>query len=87
MDFTVTPGVELVDARRCGREGTIIGGGVGAMTTAFYLTDQPGWQNRYGSRLPGRRIGGKARAGATRPPASASRSTGLHIWFVYERLR
>ena len=63
----------------------ILGGGVGAMSAAFHLTAQPGWQDRYEISVyqMGWRLGGKGASG--RNPAVAQRieEHGLHIWFGF----
>ncbi|HJV70703.1 NAD(P)-binding protein [Ideonella sp.] len=86
MDFSVTPGVELVDNSVIQpQKVAIIGGGVGAMTTAFYLTDQPGWQNRYEITVyqMGWRIGGKGASGRNAAAGQRIEEHGLHIWFGF----
>src|SRR5262252_5881473 len=63
----------------------ILGGGIGAMSAAFHLTAQPGWQDRYEISVyqMGWRLGGKGASG--RNPAVAQRieEHGLHIWFGF----
>src|SRR5512143_62616 len=63
----------------------ILGGGVGAMTAAFELTDQPGWQDRYeitGYPL-GWRLGGKGASGRNRDLGDRIEEHGLQFWFGY----
>ncbi|HEY1393405.1 MAG TPA: NAD(P)-binding protein, partial [Methylibium sp.] len=86
FDFEVTQGEELVDNSQVQpQKVAILGGGVGAMTAAYYLSDQPGWQNRYDITVyqMGWRIGGKGASG--RNPAMGQRieEHGLHIWFGF----
>jgi uncharacterized protein with NAD-binding domain and iron-sulfur cluster len=86
MDFSVVPGVELVDNSVVRpRKVAIIGGGVAAMTTAFYLTDQPGWQSRYEVTVyqMGWRIGGKGASGRNAAAGQRIEEHGLHIWFGF----
>lgn len=86
MDFSVTPAVELVDNSVVRpQKVAIIGGGVGAMTTAFYLTDQPGWQSRYEITVyqMGWRIGGKGASGRNAAAGQRIEEHGLHIWFGF----
>jgi uncharacterized protein with NAD-binding domain and iron-sulfur cluster len=86
MDFTVTPGVELVDNSVIRpQKVAILGGGVGAMTAAFYLTDQPGWQGRYEVTVyqQGWRIGGKGASGRNAAAGQRIEEHGLHIWFGF----
>ena len=48
FDFTAQPGEELIDNSSVApKKVAILGGGVGSMTAAYYLSDQPGWQNNY----------------------------------------
>jgi uncharacterized protein with NAD-binding domain and iron-sulfur cluster len=86
LDFSVTPGTELVDNSVVRpQKVAIIGGGVGAMTTAFYLTDQPGWQSRYELTVyqMGWRIGGKGASGRNAAAGQRIEEHGLHIWFGF----
>lgn len=86
FDFTVTEGEVLVDNSQLAPEKiAILGGGVGAMTAAFHLTEQPGWASRYDITVyqMGWRLGGKGASG--RNPAYGQRieEHGLHIWFGF----
>ena len=86
MDFSVTPAVELVDNSVVRpQKVAIIGGGVAAMTAAFYLTDQPGWQSRYEITVyqMGWRIGGKGASGRNAAAGQRIEEHGLHIWFGF----
>lgn len=86
FDFTVTPGEVLVDnSQKKPEKIAILGGGVGAMTTAFYLTNQPGWQNDYDITVyqMGWRIGGKGASGRNAEYGERIEEHGLHIWFGF----
>jgi uncharacterized protein with NAD-binding domain and iron-sulfur cluster len=86
MDFEVTQGEELVDNSTIAPQKiAILGGGVGAMTAAFWLTDQPGWQNRYEITLyqMGWRVGGKGASGRNAALGQRIEEHGLHIWFGF----
>lgn len=63
----------------------ILGGGVGAMTTAFCLTDQPGWQNNFDLTVyqMGWRLGGKGASGRNADLGQRIEEHGLHIWFGF----
>lgn len=63
----------------------ILGGGVGAMTSAFYLTDQPGWQDRFDITVYqlGWRLGGKGASGRNRELGDRIEEHGFHIFFGY----
>lgn len=63
----------------------ILGGGVASMTTAFELTNQPGWQDQYEITLyqMGWRLGGKGASGRNleEPYHYRIEEHGVHIWF------
>ena len=86
FDFTVTAGEELVDNSHIQPEKiAILGGGVGAMTSAFNLTNQAGWQNRYDITIyqMGWRLGGKGASGRNAESCERIEEHGLHIWFGF----
>ncbi|MBB5017716.1 uncharacterized protein with NAD-binding domain and iron-sulfur cluster [Chitinivorax tropicus] len=86
FDFTVTEGEELVDNSCIEPEKiAILGGGVGSMTTAFFLTEQPGWQNHYDITVyqMGWRLGGKGASGRNAALGQRIEEHGLHIWFGF----
>src|ERR1700681_947062 len=63
----------------------ILGGGIGAMTAAFALTDQPGWQDRYEITVyqMGWRLGGKCASGRNQEYGERIEEHGLHIWLGF----
>lgn len=63
----------------------ILGGGVGAMTTAFELTRSPNWQENYEITVyqMGWRIGGKGASGRDLEHGSRILEHGLHIWLGF----
>src|SRR5690606_29785170 len=86
FDFRVTEGQELVDNSRVEKQRiAVLGGGVGAMTAAFWLTSQPGWQNRYEIDVyqMGWRLGGKGASGRNAKLGQRIEEHGLHIWFGF----
>ncbi|MEO8152996.1 MAG: acetoacetate decarboxylase family protein [Rhizobacter sp.] len=86
FDFEVTPGVELHDNSQIAPQKiAVLGGGVAAMTAAFYLTDQPGWQNQYDITVyqMGWRLGGKGASGRNAALGQRIEEHGLHIWFGF----
>jgi uncharacterized protein with NAD-binding domain and iron-sulfur cluster len=86
LDFEVTPGRELVDNSTVAPEKiAIIGGGVAAMTAAFYLSDQPGWRNEREITVyqMGWRLGGKGASGRNAARGERIEEHGLHIWFGF----
>ena len=63
----------------------MVGGGVGAMTAAFWLTNTEGWQQRYQIDVyqMGWRLGGKGASGRNAEIAQRIEEHGLHIWFGF----
>ncbi|GLQ50601.1 NAD(P)-binding protein [Dyella flava] len=63
----------------------ILGGGVGAMTAAFWLTSAANWQQRYQIDVyqMGWRLGGKGASGRNAAIAQRIEEHGLHIWFGF----
>jgi uncharacterized protein with NAD-binding domain and iron-sulfur cluster len=68
----------------------ILGGGLGALSTAFYITEQPGWADKYEITLyqQGWRLGGKCASGHDMREGYGNRiyEHGLHIFggFYYQ---
>ncbi len=67
----------------------IIGGGMGGLATAFWITEKKGWQDRYEITLyqTGWRLGGKGASGRNLDANLGHRSEehGVHVWFgLYE---
>ncbi|MEO1639432.1 MAG: NAD(P)-binding protein [Pseudomonadota bacterium] len=60
----------------------VIGGGVGAITAAYAITQQPNWQDEYDITLYqlGWRLGGKGASGRNMKHAGRIEEHGLHIW-------
>lgn len=86
MDFEVPAGEELVDNSRIApKKIAILGGGVAAMTAAFYLTDRPGWRNAHDITVyqMGWRLGGKGASGRNAALGQRIEEHGLHIWFGF----
>jgi uncharacterized protein with NAD-binding domain and iron-sulfur cluster len=86
FDFEVTPGEVIHDNSVVApKKIAILGGGVSAMTAAFYLTDQPGWQNQYDITVyqMGWRLGGKGASGRNAQIGQRIEEHGLHIWFGF----
>jgi len=65
------------------RKIAILGGGVGAISTAFELTDYKGWQDKYEVTVytDGWRLGGKGASGRNLDLACRVEEHGLHVWF------
>lgn len=61
----------------------ILGGGVGALSAAFHLTEQPDWQARYDITVYslGWRLGGKAASSRNPQQGYRIEEHGLHLWF------
>ena len=60
----------------------ILGGGAGAMSAAFGLTERPNWQDEYEITVyqMGWRLGGKGASGRNLKLGSRIEEHGLHIW-------
>jgi uncharacterized protein with NAD-binding domain and iron-sulfur cluster len=65
----------------------ILGGGVGSLSTAFALTSQPDWQQRYEITIyqVGWRLGGKGASGRNREKDKQHRveEHGFHVWLGF----
>ncbi|WP_189070053.1 NAD(P)-binding protein [Deinococcus radiotolerans] len=86
FDFTVTEAAEVTPPARVPKEKiAIIGGGVGAISAAYHLTEQPGWQDRYEITLyqMGWRLGGKGASGRNAEYGQRIEEHGLHSWFGF----
>ncbi|WP_052700957.1 NAD(P)-binding protein [Loktanella sp. S4079] len=64
------------------RKIAVIGGGVGAITAAYAITQQPNWQTEYDITIYqlGWRLGGKGASGRNMDHAGRIEEHGLHIW-------
>ncbi|MEL7482169.1 MAG: NAD(P)-binding protein, partial [Pseudomonadota bacterium] len=60
----------------------VIGGGVGAITATFAITEQPDWQDRFEITLyqRGWRLGGKGASGRNMEQGARIEEHGLHVW-------
>jgi uncharacterized protein with NAD-binding domain and iron-sulfur cluster len=61
----------------------ILGGGIASLTTAFELTSQPDWRNRFESITVyqmGWRLGGKGASGRNAQRGQRIEEHGLHVW-------
>jgi len=60
----------------------ILGGGAGALSAAFGLTNYPGWREQYEVAVYqlGWRLGGKGASGRNRDVAQRIEEHGLHVW-------
>jgi uncharacterized protein with NAD-binding domain and iron-sulfur cluster len=63
----------------------ILGGGVGAMSAAFALTDRPGWQDDHEITVyqMGWRLGGKGASGRNHALGERIEEHGLHTWMGF----
>ncbi len=86
FDFSVPPGEKLFDNSSLPpKKVAILGGGVGSMTTAYYLTSQPDWREKYDIIVyqMGWRLGGKGASGRNAQFGQRIEEHGLHIWFGF----
>ena len=67
------------------RKIAILGGGIGALTTAFELTRSPNWKDNFDITVyqMGWRLGGKGASGRDLEQGSRIEEHGLHIWFGF----
>ncbi len=63
----------------------VLGGGVGALTTAYYLTTRPNWQEEYDITVHqlGWRLGGKGASSRNPDEHDRIEEHGLHVWFGF----
>ena len=63
----------------------ILGGGVGALATAYGLSSLPGWQERFEVTVYqlGWRLGGKGASGRNRDHYNRIEEHGIHLWLGY----
>jgi uncharacterized protein with NAD-binding domain and iron-sulfur cluster len=63
----------------------ILGGGIGALSTALELTNVEGWQDRYDITVYqiGWRLGGKGASGRDRKNADRILEHGVHLWMGF----
>ncbi len=86
FDFSVPPGEILINNSSLPpKKVAILGGGVGSMTSAYYLTSQPNWQENYDITVyqMGWRLGGKGASGRNAAFGERIEEHGLHIWFGF----
>ncbi len=86
FDFSVPAGEVLHDNSRLPpKKIAVLGGGVGSMTAAYYLTNQAGWQDQYEITVYqlGWRLGGKGASGRNAAFGQRIEEHGLHIWFGF----
>jgi len=64
---------------------TILGGGLSSLTTAYYLTNIPDWQDKYEITLyqMGWRLGGKGASGRNPKYGQRIEEHGLHVWLGF----
>ncbi|MDX2030269.1 MAG: NAD(P)-binding protein [Blastocatellia bacterium] len=63
----------------------VLGGGIGALSTAFCLTEAPGWREQYEIHVyqQGWRLGGKGASGRNADHNQRIEEHGLHVWGGY----
>ncbi|MEZ4321663.1 MAG: NAD(P)-binding protein [Myxococcota bacterium] len=63
----------------------VLGGGIGALSAVFALTQQPDWADRYEITVyqMGWRLGGKAASGVVSAAHGRVEEHGLHVWFGF----
>src|SRR5688572_4561581 len=68
-----------------GKRIVILGGGMGSLAAAYYLTEQPGWQQNYEVTVYqlGWRLGGKCASSRNSQHHGRIEEHGLHVWFGF----
>jgi uncharacterized protein with NAD-binding domain and iron-sulfur cluster len=63
----------------------ILGGGIAALSTAFELTEDPGWQQQYEITVYtlGWRLGGKGACGRNQSYRNRIEEHGIHLWMGF----
>lgn len=85
IDFVAENGTVLWQAKPKKQKVAILGGGMGSMTTAFELTSDPDWQQKYDITLyqMGWRLGGKGASGRNQAQHDSIEEHGLHIFMGF----
>ncbi|HSW11780.1 MAG TPA: NAD(P)-binding protein, partial [Solimonas sp.] len=68
------------------RRVVILGGGIGALSTAWHLSSEPDWQQKYSEITvyqPGWRLGGKCASSRNPQAGWRNEEHGLHMWFGF----
>ncbi|QZA76780.1 NAD(P)-binding protein [Deefgea tanakiae] len=85
VDFSLETGKTLQSIKPPKQKIAILGGGIGSLSTAYGITQDPDWQTKYDITIyqMGWRLGGKGASGRNRDIADRIEEHGLHIWFGY----
>ncbi len=75
----------MIDPKPKKQRIAVLGGGVGAMSAAYELTEQPGWSDRLEIDIyqMGWRLGGKGASGRNAEYGMRIEEHGLHIWLGF----
>jgi uncharacterized protein with NAD-binding domain and iron-sulfur cluster len=79
------PTAEMLEVSESKQRIAILGGGVGALSAAFALTEAPDWQSRYDITVyqKGWRLGGKGASGRNAAQGQRIEEHGLHTWMGF----
>jgi len=85
VDFPMQEGEVLWQSVAKRQKVAILGGGVGALSTAFGLTSVPDWQEKFDITVyqMGWRLGGKGASGRDQQTGQRIEEHGLHLWFGF----
>jgi uncharacterized protein with NAD-binding domain and iron-sulfur cluster len=85
LDFQLETGTTMANIQPPKKKIAVLGGGIGALSTVYGITETPGWQDKYDITIyqMGWRLGGKGASGRNREIADRIEEHGLHIWCGY----
>ncbi len=85
VDFPVEAGTVMWQAKPKPQKVAILGGGTGSLATAYALTSQPNWQQKYDITVyqMGWRLGGKGASGRRQDKHDRIEEHGIHLWMGF----
>lgn len=83
LEMTESGEIKMTNGKK--QKIAILGGGVSAMTSAYELTNVPGWQDRYDVTVyqMGWRLGGKGASGRNGRISQRIEEHGFHFWWGF----
>lgn len=85
VDFTLETGRTAETVKPAKQKIAVLGGGIGALSAVYGITQDPDWQQKYDITLyqMGWRLGGKGASGRNQAIGDRIEEHGLHIWLGY----